>query len=120
MPPYLREGAHPCGGVRVHIDCRLATAKTHLTVDVNIGDPNTPAPQKIQLPRLLDQADTTDLLGYPLHMVHAEKRVTAIQRGSPWFIRRFSARFMFPKMNILSYKVSTERGHSQSGSRELR
>ena len=69
-------------GVRVHIDCRLATAKTHLKVDVNIGDPITPAPQQIRIPRLLDKTDTIDLLGYPLHMVHAEKLVTAIQRGT--------------------------------------
>jgi hypothetical protein len=69
-------------GVRVHLDCRLATAKTHLKVDVNIGDPITPAPEEIHVPRLLDETETIDLVGYPLPMVHAEKIVTALQRGT--------------------------------------
>lgn len=69
-------------GVRVHLDCRLATAQTRLKVDVNVGDPISPSPQRIHVPRLLYPADTIDLLGYPLHMVHAEKIVTAIQRGT--------------------------------------
>lgn len=69
-------------GVRVHLDCRLATAKTHLKVDVNIGDPISPAPEEIHVPRLLDETETIDLFGYPLPMVHAEKIVTALQRGT--------------------------------------
>jgi hypothetical protein len=69
-------------GVRVHLDCRLATAKTHLKVDVNIGDPITPAPEEIHVPRLLDETETIDLVGYPLPMVYAEKIVTALQRGT--------------------------------------
>lgn len=69
-------------GVRVSLDCRLATAQTRLKVDVNVGDPITPGPQEIKIPRLLDATDTIDLIGYPLHMVHAEKIVTAIQRGT--------------------------------------
>jgi hypothetical protein len=69
-------------GVRVHLSCQLASALTHLTVDVNVGDPITPAPQHVHVPRLLDQGDTIDLVGYPLPMVYAEKIVTAIQRGA--------------------------------------
>jgi hypothetical protein len=69
-------------GVRVHLNCRLASAQTHLKVDVNIGDPITPAPEEIHVPRLLDDGETIDLLGYPLPMVHAEKIVTALQRGT--------------------------------------
>jgi Nucleotidyl transferase AbiEii toxin, Type IV TA system len=33
------------------------------------------------VPRLLDGGSTIDLIGYPLSMVHAEKIVTALQRG---------------------------------------
>jgi hypothetical protein len=69
-------------GVRVHLDGRLAGAQTYLKVDVNVGDPITPAPEAIAIPRLLDAGDTIELLGYPLPMVHAEKIVTAIQRGT--------------------------------------
>jgi hypothetical protein len=69
-------------GVRVHLDCRLATARTHLNVDVNVGDPVWPAPEPIHVPRLLDEGLGIDLVGYPLPMVHAEKLVTALQRGT--------------------------------------
>jgi Nucleotidyl transferase AbiEii toxin, Type IV TA system len=68
-------------GVRVHVDCRLATARTNLKVDVNVGDAISPEPKIIHLPRLLDGGVTIDLIGYPLSMVHAEKIVTALQRG---------------------------------------
>lgn len=69
-------------GVRVHLDCRLASAKTYLKVDVNVGDPIAPAPESIHVPRLLDDTETIDLVGYPLPMVHGEKIVTALQRGT--------------------------------------
>ena len=69
-------------GVRVHLDCRLSSARTYLKVDVNVGDPIAPAPEEIHIPRLLDGTKSIDLIGYPLSMVHAEKIVTALQRGT--------------------------------------
>jgi len=66
-------------GVRVNLVCRLARAKLPFHVDVNVGDPIWPAPQAIELPRVL--GGTISLNGFPLAMVHAEKIVTAIQRG---------------------------------------
>jgi len=47
---------------------------------VNLGDPIWPAPNQIEVPRLLG-GEAIRLAGYPLHMVHAEKIVTAVQRG---------------------------------------
>lgn len=35
-------------------------------VDVNVGDPITPAPQPVRVPRLLDATASIDLVGYPL------------------------------------------------------
>lgn len=67
-------------GVRVHIDARLASAKLPFHVDVNIGDPIWPEPTMVSLPRLRG-GDPIELPGYPIHMVHAEKIVTAVQRG---------------------------------------
>lgn len=67
-------------GVRVSIPVQLATAKLKLKVDVNVGDPISPGPQDVDVPRLLTE-DVISLRGYPLHMVHAEKIVTAYQRG---------------------------------------
>jgi predicted nucleotidyltransferase component of viral defense system len=69
-------------GVRVRLVGLLGRARLTVGIDVNFGDPIWPAPQLIELPRIvpLDQPPVT-LLGYPLEMVLAEKIVTAIDRG---------------------------------------
>lgn len=67
-------------GVRVTMTGSLATARLSLHIDVNVGDPVCPRPQTVLLPRLLD--DPLPIIGYPLAMVHAEKIVTAVQRGT--------------------------------------
>ncbi|MGH3736002.1 MAG: nucleotidyl transferase AbiEii/AbiGii toxin family protein [Micromonosporaceae bacterium] len=66
-------------GTRVRLEVALATAQIVINVDVNIGDPIWPAPQRIVMPGLLDR-DLT-LTGYPLSMVYAEKLVTMLERG---------------------------------------
>lgn len=68
-------------GVRVTPPAKLATARLKLQVDINVGDPVWPAPLEVHVPRLLDN-DHISVRGYPLHMVHAEKIITAIQRGT--------------------------------------
>ena len=67
-------------GSRVTLRCRLASAKIVFHVDVSVGDPIWPAPKNVYVPRLLGGGLT--LFGYPLAMVHAEKIVTAVQRGT--------------------------------------
>jgi predicted nucleotidyltransferase component of viral defense system len=66
--------------VRVTMTAQLATARPHFHVDTNVGDPISPAPKNVRLPRLL--GGEIVLRGYPLEMVHAEKIVTAISRGT--------------------------------------
>ncbi len=66
-------------GVRIKLTARLATAHIALHVDVNFGDPIWPAPTEAVLPLLL--GGTLRLLGYPDHMVLAEKIITALDRG---------------------------------------
>ena len=66
-------------GVRVHLEATLASARIAIHIDINFGDPIWPAPEPTQLPRLL--GGVVHLLGYPDHMVLAEKIVTALQRG---------------------------------------
>jgi predicted nucleotidyltransferase component of viral defense system len=68
-------------GVRVTLTVDLHTAKLSVKVDVNVGDPIWPAPEYVALPRLLTD-ESLILRGYPLHMVLAEKLVTAIDRGT--------------------------------------
>ncbi len=67
-------------GVRVTLTAGLSAARLSLHVDVNVGDPVWPEPRRVDVPRLLGGA--IRLSGYPLHMVYAEKIVTAIQRGT--------------------------------------
>lgn len=67
-------------GVRVTLSAALAGARMRLHVDVNVGDPIWPAPSRVLLPGLL--GGMISISGYPLHMVVAEKAVTALQRGT--------------------------------------
>ena len=67
-------------GVRVTMAARLSTARPGFHVDVSVGDPIIPPPGTVQLPRLL--GGDIAVRGYPLAMVHAEKIVTAISRGT--------------------------------------
>jgi len=67
-------------GVRVSADAQIATSRNRFHVDVNIGDPIVPSPAIVSVPRLMG-GDPITLKGYPLHMVYAEKIVTAVQRG---------------------------------------
>lgn len=67
--------------VRVHVEAHLASAKLPFHVDVNVGDPIWPEPTTATVPRLRGGAPI-ELPGYAMHMVHAEKIVTAIQRGT--------------------------------------
>lgn len=67
-------------GIRVAITARLATAVLPVHIDINVGDPVAPPAGPIDVPRLL--GGTITITGYPIAMVHAEKIVTAIQRGT--------------------------------------
>lgn len=70
----------PYAGVRVVLSAGLATARLHVRVDVNVGDPITPPPSTVHVPRL--RGGEIVVRGYPLAMVHAEKIVTALARGT--------------------------------------
>jgi hypothetical protein len=72
--------AEAYSGLRVAVETALATARLKMRLDINVGDPITPAPTLINVPRLLDDAPIT-MLGYPLTMVFAEKTMTAVERG---------------------------------------
>lgn len=76
----IREG-DSYSGVRVHLVARLATAVVGFHIDINVGDPIWPKPTTVALPRLRG-GEPLNLRGYPMHMVHAEKIATAVQRGS--------------------------------------
>ena len=68
-------------GVRITMDCRLATATVKLKLDVNVGDPITPAPAWIDMPSQRPDLAAVRILGYPIETVLAEKSSTAIALG---------------------------------------
>jgi len=68
-------------GVRVSATATLARARLTFHVDVSVGDPIYPEPTAVAVPRLRGGEPIT-LTGYPMAMVHAEKIVTAVQRGT--------------------------------------
>ncbi|MEQ4210024.1 nucleotidyl transferase AbiEii/AbiGii toxin family protein [Actinopolymorpha sp. B9G3] len=68
------------GGVRVTMDAHVAQARVKLKLDVNVGDPVTPAPVELAYPVLRDGPPIC-ILGYPLVTVLAEKLCTAVSLG---------------------------------------
>jgi predicted nucleotidyltransferase component of viral defense system len=66
-------------GVRLAVPARVDRARAVLRIDINVGDPVTPAPVQVDYPGLLE--GPFRLLGYPLATVLAEKVVTMIDRG---------------------------------------
>jgi predicted nucleotidyltransferase component of viral defense system len=65
--------------VRVTVPARVDRAFQPLRVDVNFGDPVTPAPTVISYPALI--GEPFPLLAYPIEAVLAEKLVTIVARG---------------------------------------
>lgn len=70
----------PYVGVRAKVPAQLHRAAQTLRIDINVGDPVTPAPVDIAYPALLDQPFT--ILGYPIETLLAEKIVTMVDRGT--------------------------------------
>jgi hypothetical protein len=70
----------PYAGVRVTMAATLATARPGFHIDVSVGDPIIPPPGTVRVPRIL--GGDIEVCGYPLAMVHAEKIVTAVTRGT--------------------------------------
>lgn len=68
-------------GVRVSMDCRIDRSTAKLKLDINVGDPITPAPEPIVLPSQRPGLPPVNLLGYPIETVLAEKITTAISLG---------------------------------------
>ncbi len=66
-------------GVRVTMPARVDRANVVFRLDVNVGDPVTPAPLDVEYPSLFGAP--FPLRGYPLATVLAEKIVTLMQRG---------------------------------------
>ena len=69
-------------GVRIAMEARLARAAITFRLDVNFGDPVTPAPRPVELPPIRPDAPPVRVLGYPIETVLAEKIATAVLLGA--------------------------------------
>jgi nucleotidyltransferase AbiEii toxin of type IV toxin-antitoxin system len=58
-------------GVRIAMDTAISTAIVKFRIDVNFGDPITPAPGWVTLPPLRAGMEPVRVLGYPLETVLA-------------------------------------------------
>lgn len=65
--------------VRVAVPARVDRARHPLRIDINVGDPVTPAPTMVSYPALL--GEPFPVLAYPIETVLAEKLVTMVARG---------------------------------------
>ncbi|MGI9007308.1 MAG: nucleotidyl transferase AbiEii/AbiGii toxin family protein [Streptosporangiaceae bacterium] len=65
--------------VRVAVPARIDRGRQPLRIDVNVGDPVTPAPAVVSYPALL--GEPFPILAYPIETVLAEKLVTMVARG---------------------------------------
>jgi len=87
-------------GVRIVVPAGVARARHPLRVDVNVGDPVTPAPVDMEYPALL--AEPFGVVGYPLETVLAEKIVTMVDRGDATTrVRDFADVFVLTKRHAL-------------------
>lgn len=63
------------------MDAHVSTATVKLQLDINFGDPITPAPVEIHYPGLREGTPPIPVLGYPQVTVIAEKVSTAVDHG---------------------------------------
>lgn len=75
----IREQA-PYSGVRIAMDTAISTATVKFRIDVNFGDPITPAPSWLTLPPRRAGMEPVRVLRYPIETVLAEKS----RRPSSW------------------------------------
>ncbi|SMD22212.1 nucleotidyl transferase AbiEii/AbiGii toxin family protein [Lentzea albidocapillata] len=92
-------------GVRISMACRISTASVKLRLDINFGDPVTPAPQLLDLPSQRPGVAPVPVLGYPIETVLAEKTSTAIAlRAANTRVRDYADLYMLTGKQAVSYE----------------
>lgn len=107
-------------GVRIGVDCRIATAAVKLKLDINFGDPITPGPQTILLPSQRTGYPAVPVLGYPLETVLAEKICTAIALGEAnTRVRDYVDLYVLTGRHALSYSAMRAALDATAGYRQV-
>jgi Nucleotidyl transferase AbiEii toxin, Type IV TA system len=92
-------------GVRISMGCRISTASVKLKLDINFGDPVTPAPRLLALPSQRLGIAPVPVLGYPIETVLAEKTSTAIAlREANTRVRDYADLYTLTGKQAVSYE----------------
>lgn len=89
------------------MDCAIATATIKFRLDVNFGDPVTPAPSQVSLPTLRPAMEPVRVLGYPVETVLAEKVATAIALGpANTRIRDYADIYTLTGIHVITHRTA--------------
>ena len=96
-------------GVRIAMDATISTATVKFRMDVNFGDPITPAPDWVALPPLRPGMGPVRVLGYPVETVLAEKIATAIALGpANTRVRDYADIYALTGIHVISHRTARQ------------
>jgi hypothetical protein len=96
-------------GVRIAMDAAISTATVKFRMDVNFGDPITPAPGWVTLPPLRADMEPVRVLGYPVETVLAEKIATAIALGpANTRVRDYADIYTLTGIHVISHQTARQ------------
>jgi len=96
-------------GVRITMDCMIATATIKFRLDVNFGDPITPAASSVTLPSLRPGLEPVRVLGYPVETILAEKIATAIALGpANTRVRDYADIYILTGRQVVTHRTTRE------------
>ena len=96
-------------GVRIAMDTTISTATVKFRMDVNFGDPITPAPDWVALPPLRRAMEPVRVLGYPVETVLAEKVSTAISLGpANTRVRDYADIYTLTGIHVISHSTARQ------------
>ncbi len=96
-------------GVRIAMDAAISTATVKFRMDVNFGDPITPAPGWVTLPPLRPGMEPVLVFGYPVETVFAEKIATAIDLGpANTRVRDYADIYTLTGIHVMSHQTARQ------------
>ncbi len=96
-------------GVRIAMDTTISAAAVKFRMDVNFGDPITPAPGWVTIPPLRPGMEPVRVLGYPVETVLAEKIATATDLGpANTRVRDYADIYTLTGIHVISHRTARQ------------
>jgi hypothetical protein len=96
-------------GVRIAMDATISTAMVKFRMDVNFGDPITPAPGWVTVPPLRPDMKPVRVLGCPVETVLAEKIATAIDLGpANTRVRDYADIYTLTGLHVIDHRTARQ------------